>query len=138
LGLLQISCIITNPFSDSPLWVKVKCLDIHILNLATHQTPHSNTPLPHTVSSRISQVMVLVHHICLEPQPWHHHLPIIQDLHHQCILSSANAFPITINSAKCPKSSRWRWWWWWWTTTTTTTKMSQQTQKKTNMWNRRT
>jgi len=69
LGLLQISCIITNPFSDSPLWVKVKCLDIHILNLATHQTPHSNTSLPHTVSSRISQLMVLVHHICLEPQP---------------------------------------------------------------------
>ncbi|QCE15475.1 hypothetical protein DEO72_LG11g2487 [Vigna unguiculata] len=69
LGLLQISYIIPNPFSDSRLWVRVKCLDIHILNLATHQTPHSNTSLLHMVSSRISQVMVLVHHICLAPQP---------------------------------------------------------------------
>jgi len=69
LGLLQISYIILNLFSDSRLWVRVKCLDIHILNLATHQTHHSNMSLPHMVFSRISQVMVLVHHICLAPQP---------------------------------------------------------------------
>ncbi|QCE05644.1 hypothetical protein DEO72_LG9g649 [Vigna unguiculata] len=35
-----------------PLWVKIKYLDIHILNLTTHQTPHSHSSLPHTVSSK--------------------------------------------------------------------------------------
>jgi len=58
-----------NQFLGQSPMVRVKCLDIYILNLATHQTPHSNTSLPHMVSSCISQVMVLVHHICLAPQP---------------------------------------------------------------------
>ena len=53
-------------FGQSPMG---QGLDIHILNLATHQAPHSNMSLLHMVSSRISQVMVLVHHICLAPQP---------------------------------------------------------------------
>jgi len=39
------------------------------LSLATHQTPNSNMSLPRTISSRISQVMVLVHHRCLALQP---------------------------------------------------------------------
>jgi len=68
-GLLQILYIIPTNFLDSRLWVTVKCLDIQTLSLTTHQTPHSNMFLPYTVSSRISQVMVLVHHKRLAPQP---------------------------------------------------------------------
>jgi len=83
-SLLQILYIITNNFFGTRLWVTVKCLDIHTLSLATHQTPNSNMSLPRAVSSRISQVMVLVHHRCLALQPWHHYPPIIQDLLHQC------------------------------------------------------
>jgi len=83
-GLLQILYIIPNNVLDTRLWVTVKCLDIHSLNLATHQTPNSNMSLHRTVSSRISQVMMLVHHRWLALQPCHHHLSIIQDLHHQC------------------------------------------------------
>jgi len=59
-GLLQILYVIPNNFLDTRLWIMVKCLDIHTISLAAHQTPNSNMSLPRTVSSCISQVIVLV------------------------------------------------------------------------------
>jgi len=97
-GLLQILYIIPNNFLGNRLWVTVKCLDIHTLSLATHQTPNSNISLPRTISSCISQVMVLS-----ITNVWHfNHDTTIRLLSKiffiNVILSSANAFSNSSNN----------------------------------------